>query len=86
MERKEQLARLYQSHMNAVHRDPSLVKSLDDAKRTAIYTPGLNRVNEKAFILPISEMPMLWAHSKDLKVSENTLSASSPVLGDFSWK
>src|SRR5690242_18782398 len=33
-ERKEQLARLYQSHMNAVHRDPTLVKSLDVAKRT----------------------------------------------------
>lgn len=35
-ERKEQLARLYQSHMNAVHRDPTLVKSLDAAKRTAL--------------------------------------------------
>jgi len=35
-ERKEQLARLYQSHMNAVHRDPGLVQSLDTAKRTAL--------------------------------------------------
>jgi hypothetical protein len=35
-ERKEQLARLYQSHMNAVHRDPSLLKSLDTAKRNAM--------------------------------------------------
>jgi hypothetical protein len=32
-ERKEQLARLYQSHMNAVHRDPSLLKALDPGKR-----------------------------------------------------
>ena len=32
-ERKEQLARLYQSHMNAVHRDPSLLKALEPAKR-----------------------------------------------------
>jgi peptide/nickel transport system substrate-binding protein len=58
----------------------------DDAKRTAIYTPALNRVNEKAYILPISEMPMLWAHGKDITVSEDTLSASSPVLGDFAFK
>ena len=58
----------------------------DDAKRTAIYTPALNRVNEKAYILPISEMPMLWAHSKDVVVTEDALSASSPVLGDFSFK
>ena len=35
-ERKEQLARLYQGHMNAVHRDPSLLKSLDTAKREAL--------------------------------------------------
>jgi hypothetical protein len=32
-EKKEQLARLYQSHMNAVHRDPTLLKSLEQSKR-----------------------------------------------------
>ncbi len=58
----------------------------DDAKRTALYTPALDRVNKLAYILPISEMPMLWAHNKDLRVQDNLLSASSPVLGDFSWK
>jgi hypothetical protein len=35
-ERKEQLARLYQSHMNAVHREPTLVKALDAGKRAAL--------------------------------------------------
>ncbi|MBL8629412.1 MAG: hypothetical protein JNM81_07280 [Rhodospirillaceae bacterium] len=35
-ERKEQLARLYQQHMNAVHRDPSAVKAWDPAKRNAL--------------------------------------------------
>jgi flagellar biosynthesis/type III secretory pathway chaperone len=35
-ERKEQLARLYQSHMNAIHRDPSMVKGLDTGKRAAL--------------------------------------------------
>ena len=35
-ERKEQLARLYQGHMNAVHRDPGLLKALDAAKREAM--------------------------------------------------
>ncbi len=35
-ERKEQLARLYQGHMNAVHRDPNSVKNLDSARRTAL--------------------------------------------------
>jgi hypothetical protein len=35
-ERKEQLARLYQSHMNAVHRDPALLKVLEPSKREAM--------------------------------------------------
>ncbi len=35
-ERKEQLSRLYQGHMNAIHRDPSLLKALDPAKRNAM--------------------------------------------------
>jgi dsDNA-binding SOS-regulon protein len=35
-ERKEQLARLYQQHMNAVHRDPAAVKAWDVAKRNAL--------------------------------------------------
>jgi len=35
-ERKEQLARLYQSHMNAVHRDPGLLKVLEPSKREAM--------------------------------------------------
>ena len=35
-ERKEQLARLYQGHMNAIHRDPNLIKALDPARRLAL--------------------------------------------------
>jgi hypothetical protein len=37
-ERKEQLARLYQQHMNAIHRDPAAVKEWEPAKRTALAT------------------------------------------------
>jgi flagellar biosynthesis/type III secretory pathway chaperone len=35
-ERKEQLARLYQSHMNAIHRDPAAVKAWEPARRNAL--------------------------------------------------
>jgi hypothetical protein len=40
-ERKEQLARLYQQHMNAVHRDPTSLKSLDTGKRAALTQASL---------------------------------------------
>lgn len=35
-ERKEQLARLYQGHMNAVHKDKGVLAALDPAKKNAI--------------------------------------------------
>lgn len=58
---------------------------MDQAKRTALYTPSLNKINEKAYILPISEMPMVWAHSKDVKILTNPISTSDPKLGDYAW-
>jgi peptide/nickel transport system substrate-binding protein len=57
----------------------------DQTKRTALYTPALNRINEKAYILPISEMPMVWAHTKDVKILPNPISTSDPKLGDYAW-
>jgi hypothetical protein len=35
-ERKEQLARLYQQQLNALHRDPSIAKSMDPVKRNQL--------------------------------------------------
>jgi hypothetical protein len=35
-ERKEQLARLYQQQMNALHREPEIAKTMDPAKRNAL--------------------------------------------------
>jgi len=58
----------------------------DDAKRAALYTPALDRINEKAYIFPISEMPMLWAHNKDIVVTPNAIADSYPIVGDFAWK
>jgi peptide/nickel transport system substrate-binding protein len=57
----------------------------DIAKRTKIYTPGLNRVNEKAYIHPISELPLVFVSNKDAKVLNNTLSAAESRLGDYAW-
>ena len=58
---------------------------LDLSKRTALYTPAVNKINEKAYILPISELPIVWAHTKDVKVLQNPLSTADPKLGDYAW-
>ena len=58
----------------------------DDVKRGQIYAPALRMVNEKAYILPVSELPIVWAHNKDLVVNKNPLSVAVPILGDYGWK
>ena len=58
----------------------------DDAKRAALYKPALDQTNTKAYILPVSELPIVWAHNKDLVINKNPLSTSVPILGDYGWK
>ena len=57
----------------------------DLAKRTALYTPALNIINEKAYIYPMSELPLLFVSHKDVKVLNNPLSAAESRLGDYAW-
>lgn len=40
-ERKEQLARLYQGHMNAVHKDKNILAGLEPARRSAIVQSAM---------------------------------------------
>jgi peptide/nickel transport system substrate-binding protein len=61
-------------------------KEFDDAKRTALYTPILDKVNREAYILPVSELPIVWAHHKDVVIKPNPLTSSLPNLGDYGWK
>ena len=58
---------------------------MDLKKRTALYTTALNRINEKAYIYPVTEQPMVWAHTKDVKLLRQTMSAADPRLGDYAW-
>ena len=72
--------------------DPSIAKAaaegnleFDLAKRTQIYIPTLNRINEKAYIFPISELPLLFVSTKDVKVLSNPVSSAESRLGDYAW-
>ena len=69
-------------------KDPMILKNIelgeaefDDKKRTALYTPILDKVNQEAYIFPISELPIVWAHHKDIFLKANPLSNSLPMLG-----
>ena len=74
------------------YNDPLILKALKDGAeefesdaRDKIYGPALDRINEKAYILPIGEAPEAWAHTKDVKILPNRVTALTPLLGDFAW-
>jgi len=73
-------------------RDP-LIKSLqekgavefDEEKRTAIYEQALDQVNKMNYILPVADLPMVFVHTKEVRVADNPLSMIDNRLGDFFW-
>ena len=74
-------------------KDPVIAKAssdgeleFDDAKRGKLYTAALDKVNQAAYILPVSELPIVWAHNKDVFIKANPLTKAGPILGDYGWK
>ncbi|NQV56323.1 MAG: hypothetical protein HQ503_10735 [Rhodospirillales bacterium] len=57
----------------------------DVAKRAKIYEAAFDQVNEKAYIYPLSEKPIVWVHTKDIKVMRNNMSTFESRLGDYAW-
>jgi peptide/nickel transport system substrate-binding protein len=62
------------------------LRETDPVKRDAIYQVALDRNADMHYVLPISSLPSVYAHSKDVKIMTNQLSASERFLGDFAWK
>ena len=58
----------------------------DPAQRKAIYQKAFDRINEMAYHLPVSSVPTVFVHNKDLKVNTDTLSADKIYLSDIEWK
>ena len=61
-------------------------KIIDDAKRTALYKTAIDQVNEKAYIYPLSEMPNIFIHSKDVEIKPGLTSLTETRPGDYFWK
>jgi len=57
----------------------------DPDARTAIYGKAFDRINEMQYHVPISSVPQVFVHSKDVKVSNNPLSAGKIYATDFKW-
>jgi len=57
----------------------------DIEKRTEIYKKAFDRINEMHYHLPISSVPTVYVHGKDVKVNSNTLSAGETYVVDYAW-
>jgi peptide/nickel transport system substrate-binding protein len=73
--------------------DPVIAKAMaaganepDNSKRGRIFRAALDRVNEEAYILPISTMPWVFAHTKEVRVDTNRLKANAVEISDIFWK
>ena len=62
------------------------LRETDPVKRDAIYQVALDRNIDMHYVLPISSLPSVYAHSKDVKIFDDQLSATERFLGDFGFQ
>ncbi len=59
---------------------------LDEAKRKAAYKAMFDRVNQQAYVMPLTTMPTVYVHSKDVEVLKGSLSPYGASLSHIRWK
>ncbi len=57
----------------------------DPAKRAALYERGIDRVNRMNDILPLTDLPIVFVHTKDLRIAADPLSPINNSIRDFYW-
>jgi peptide/nickel transport system substrate-binding protein len=61
-------------------------KTFDIAERAKILQTAVDRNNEQVYVLPISTMPTVLLHGKNVKVQPGIMSMHDAEISDFSWK
>ena len=57
----------------------------NDKIRRAVYAKAFDQINSQHYMLPISSLPILWAHSSAVRIEEQTLNDTETHLSDFFW-
>ncbi len=57
----------------------------DLAKRNEIYRQALDLVNQKDYLLPLSNVPVLFSHTAGLRLRDTSLGAYGLEVYDFNW-
>ncbi|MAF48718.1 MAG: hypothetical protein CMM10_10660 [Rhodospirillaceae bacterium] len=59
---------------------------MDEGKRRAIYKQAFDRVNEQAYVMPLTTLPTVFVHTKDLAIQNGSLSPYGAALSHIRWK
>ena len=77
---------------NQYYGDPLLRQGIRDAaaeftvaKRADHYQKVFDRVNEMHYVFPITSIPSVYAHSKDVKLVTDSMSTGDVWIGNFEW-
>ena len=62
------------------------LKETDPEKRDAIYRNAFDHMIDQHYLLPVTSLPGVWAHSKDVQILKDPLSEGIRHIGDFAWK
>ena len=54
--------------------------------RDAIYKQVLDRINDQAYVFSMSSLPVIFVHSKEIKIDDKHYLKNLPAVGDFSWQ
>lgn len=57
----------------------------DVAKRNDIYKKAIDEVNNKNYILPVADLPIVHVHTKDVVVKEDPVTPINTDVDDFYW-
>jgi peptide/nickel transport system substrate-binding protein len=60
-------------------------REFDLAKREDIYQKIFDRINENSNILPITSLPTVYVHSKDVRIEPSKLFSGERSVYDYVW-
>ena len=62
------------------------VQEFDPAKRADIYAKAYDRINEMHYHFPLSSIPAVYVHTKDVAIKDNPFSTGQTFVADYAWK
>jgi len=60
-------------------------REFDGEKRVEIYRRAIDQVNAMNYILPLTDLPMVFVHTKDVRIVADPLSPIDNHIRDFYW-